>query len=139
MKGQESGQQEIEIAGKKLVEIAYRWDSIEAVPIYHITPMVEWNKAKEVGYYTHSSIEKEGFIHLSEIHQVHRVANYWYKDTIDPIVLEVDPSKLNVPLKYESGGGEEEFPHIYGVIQLDAIIKIIELTKNDEGSFEALK
>jgi len=139
MKGYTDKEQEIEIAGKKLLEIAYIWNEIIHQNIFHITSFSEWEKAKNQGYYEHPSLLKEGFIHCSSIHQVHRVANIWYKEYLHPVVLEVDPSKLKCELKYESGGNQEDFPHVYGRIPIESVVQIKELIKAANGNFTRLR
>jgi uncharacterized protein (DUF952 family) len=37
--------------------------------IYHITSKEAWQNAQAAGYYSHPSLETEGFIHCSEAHQ----------------------------------------------------------------------
>jgi uncharacterized protein (DUF952 family) len=93
--------------------------------IYHVTTKEEWNKAQEKGLYTAPSLETEGFIHCSEAQQVKGVLERYYSGKTDLVKLIIDTEKLESGLKYELAPSvNEEFPHVYGVINLDAVIKV---------------
>jgi uncharacterized protein (DUF952 family) len=96
-------------------------------------------KAQRQGYYEHPSLKLEGFIHCSERSQLLAVANRYFKKQSDLIVLEMDASQLEAPLRFENTtGGTELFPHVYGVISLDAILLIHSLEASENGVFEDL-
>lgn len=91
--------------------------------IFHIVPATEWEKALAKGFYEAPSLHSEGFIHCSEIHQVPGVLSRYYQGKQDLLQLTIDPSRLNSPLKLEwSPSVKENFPHIYGVLNTDAVI-----------------
>ena len=93
--------------------------------IYHITSKAEWEKAKKQGFYSHPSLEAEGFIHCSEEHQVAGVLERYYKGSKDLVKLVIQPENLAAPLKYERAPSvNEDFPHIFGYINLDAILEV---------------
>jgi uncharacterized protein (DUF952 family) len=96
--------------------------------IYHVTTSQEWKEAQQKGYYVAPSLETEGFIHCSEGNQVKGVLERYYSGKKDLLKLVIDTEKLQSPLKYELAPSvNEKFPHIYGTINLDSIIKIIEI------------
>ena len=83
--------------------------------IFHITTRAEWEAAARAGEYTAPSLATEGFIHLSNRHQVAGVANAVYRGVPDLVLLCVDPERLAAPLRYEPGEhADERFPHLYG-------------------------
>jgi uncharacterized protein (DUF952 family) len=85
--------------------------------ILHITTRSAWAAAEAAGRYEADSLATEGFIHLSEPHQVLRVADARFRGTTDDLVLlRVDPARLVAPLRHEVGEAEtgETFPHLYG-------------------------
>ena len=111
--------------------------------IYHITSRREWTEAQAKGEYVAPSLATEGFIHCSTISQVLSVANNFYKGQSDLILLVIDETLLSWTLKWEppSGGApppgvaeSEMFPHIFGAINLNAVIKTVDLESKD-GSF----
>jgi uncharacterized protein (DUF952 family) len=94
--------------------------------IYHITTKQEWHSAK--GFVSAPSLETEGFIHCSEEQQVKGVLERYYQGRTDILKLVIDPKKLASELKYELAPSiNENFPHIYGPINKDAIISVEEV------------
>lgn len=99
--------------------------------IYHITTEQDWEAAKRKGFYTAPSLETEGFIHTSEVQQVAGVLQRYYQGKTDLIKLVINTEKLTSELKYELAPSvNENFPHIYGPINLDAVIDVMELDKD---------
>ena len=93
--------------------------------IYHVSTNEEWQTALQQGFYEVPSLAEEGFIHCSKMEQVAGVLERYYKDQLGLLLLHIDESKLNVPLKYELAPSvNEEFPHIYGRLNLDAIAEV---------------
>ena len=70
--------------------------------IYHITTRNAALLARQTGEYRTESLDKDGFIHLSQIHQVLGVANAFYAGQKDLVILVVDTSRLKAELKYEA-------------------------------------
>jgi uncharacterized protein (DUF952 family) len=93
--------------------------------IYHVTTKQEWNVAKEKGFYTAPSLETEGFIHCSEAQQVDGVLKRYYQGKTGLLKLVINTQKLKSSLKYELAPSvNENFPHVYGPINLDAVIEV---------------
>ena len=96
--------------------------------IYHVTTKPEWEIAKQQGFYVAASLEQEGFIHCSKEHQVAGVLNRYFmgKDNLVKLVIETD--KLTNRLQYDLAPSiNEEFPHVYGPINLDAVVETVEI------------
>ena len=93
--------------------------------IYHVTTNKQWLLAQTAGYFEEPSLESEGFIHMSTNEQIAGVLERYYKNIPDLVLLHVDESKLTSDLKYElSPSINQEFPHIFGPINLDAVIAV---------------
>ncbi len=112
--------------------------------IYHITSRKAWEEAQAKGEYRADSLATEGFIHCSTLSQVLPVAHLYYKGQSGLILLEIEPALLSADLKWEppSGGAPPpgvpvgyQFPHVYGPIDLDAVIRVLELESNPDGTF----
>lgn len=109
--------------------------------IYHIATVADWEQAREDGAYTTSTrgrtLEQQGFIHASTAGQTARVANLFYKDAGEPlVVLVIDTDKLTSPLQHdEVPGWDEPFPHIYGPLNPDAVDAVIPLVAGPDGNF----
>lgn len=115
--------------------------------IFHITTSEAWKTAQNMGEYKTESLDTEGFIHASTITQVIKVANAFYHSYNELIVLSINPDKLLTDVKWEAPihpntqgsvivNNQEIFPHIYGVINLDAVVEILPLIKNNQGAWE---
>jgi uncharacterized protein (DUF952 family) len=108
--------------------------------IYHLTSHEDWTTAQNQPAYTAPSLEMEGFIHCSTAEQLLPVANAFYLEVEAPIVLVIDPERLAARLAWETPEGAdpfsaEEFPHIYGPINFDAVQAIAELEKGEGGLY----
>lgn len=112
--------------------------------IYHITARKAWNDALQQGEYRAESLGAEGFIHCSTGAQVLPVAENYYRGQRGLALLTIDPSLLSSELRWEppSGGGPppgvpegELFPHVYGPINRDAVVKVFDLEADPDGRY----
>lgn len=96
--------------------------------IYHVTTKDDWQQALAAGAYTHPSLAAEGFIHNSRKEQVQGVLDRYYSGKADLLLLHIDEAKLTHELKYELASSVNElFPHIFGPINIDAVVNVEEL------------
>lgn len=94
--------------------------------IYHITTAEEWKQANINGFYEAASLETEGFIHCSTETQVKGVLERYFKGKTNLLKLVIDTDKLTAELRFEPAPSiNEEFPHIYGTLNLDAVIGVL--------------
>lgn len=93
------------------------------------------------GSYAPTSLRDEGFIHCSTLAQVIDTANRFYRRQCGLVVLQIDESRLKPELKYEpptmkqGESAGELFPHLYGELNIDAVVKMVELRCEADGSF----
>lgn len=104
--------------------------------ILHITSKKAWLQARERGSYRHESLETEGFIHCSHPAQVIATANRFFCGQRELVLLEILPSLVRAEIKEESVPLHGDFPHIYGELNLDAVVRIINFEPNENGDFE---
>ncbi|MBS1508426.1 MAG: DUF952 domain-containing protein [Bacteroidetes bacterium] len=95
--------------------------------IYHIATPEDWNRSAGNGDYFPSGYPAEGFIHASTLAQVPGVVSRYYKSQKGLLLLEIDESKLTAPVRYEVSTAHERYPHIYGTINRNAVIKVTAL------------
>ena len=96
--------------------------------IYHVTTAAEWNAAKEKGSYSSAALPEEGFIHCSQEEQVAGVLDRYFVGKTGLVKLVIDTEKLQPPFIYEwSPSTTDTFPHVYGAINLDAVIAVEQL------------
>jgi uncharacterized protein (DUF952 family) len=108
--------------------------------IYHIAFAGDWARAAQAGEYTISTrgrtLAEQGFIHASDAHQVAGVANFLYPSDDGLIVLTIDTERLRSQVRYENApGSADSFPHIYGPINVDAVIATTPLDRGPDGRF----
>jgi uncharacterized protein (DUF952 family)/nucleoside 2-deoxyribosyltransferase len=102
--------------------------SSEPSRIFHLAERSTWALAKASGDYASStrdqSLAEVGFIHCSFEQQLGATATRFYSDA-DPdryVALVIDPSLLRARLVVEQAGNGELFPHIYGPLNVDAVV-----------------
>ena len=104
--------------------------------ILHITTDAGWAAARETGNLVAPSLADEGFIHCSTRAQVVATANRIFAGAGDLLLLEVDPSKLTATLKWERATDVgDDFPHIYGPLNVDAVVGTIDLPMDADGGY----
>jgi uncharacterized protein (DUF952 family) len=107
--------------------------------ILHICNKNTWEESLKNLKYEGDTLKTEGFIHCSTKEQVIEVANYIFKGKEDLILLAIDESKVTPEIKYEDAGNGKFYPHIYGPLNTDAVIKTFEFNSNKDGNFELPK
>jgi uncharacterized protein (DUF952 family) len=103
--------------------------------LYHIVPRADWEKAGD-GPYRAASLASEGFIHCSNHDQVARVANLFYADQADLLVLCIDAERLSATVRDEDVGTGERFPHVYGPIEREAVVEVTRLGRGPDGGWQ---
>jgi uncharacterized protein (DUF952 family) len=91
--------------------------------IYHIATQADWKLAQEKGFYQPLAFAKEGFIHACKEEQIAGVFDRYFKNQQKLIVLHIEERKLIPPHTFVfSAVTNDEFPHIFGHLNLDAVI-----------------
>lgn len=104
--------------------------------ILHITRREEWEKAKLAGLYRGDTLDTEGFIHCSTPTQVIKVANFRFRNQRHLVLLCIDSQKVEPDIRYEAAEEGELFPHVYGALNVDAVLKVVEFAPGEDGFFE---
>jgi len=104
--------------------------------LYHITEHETWQKNQQSDLYEPVNFSTDGFIHLSTRSQVIRTANRFYAGRKNLILLAIDPQLVTSAIIYENlEGGSEPFPHLYGRLNLSAVIQALDFPPVQDGSF----
>jgi uncharacterized protein (DUF952 family) len=112
--------------------------------LFHIASRSQWEDAWHREAYRAETFESEGFIHCSTIHQVLPVADAFFRGRQDLVLLLIDSSNVLAPLVYEAGAsvgrtsvGEmsECYPHLYGPLNLEAVLAVYDLLPDAHGRF----
>ncbi len=97
--------------------------------IFHITDQARWARSQAEGSHTGSTrdveLADEGYIHCSTASQVNGVLERFYVGVDGLLLLHVDETLLTSPLVTEQlDGAPEAFPHVYGPIDLAAVVHV---------------
>jgi uncharacterized protein (DUF952 family) len=104
--------------------------------LLHITNRETWLNAQRAGSYQADSLASEGFIHCSTPRQIVDTANRYYKGTRGLMLLEIDSTRVKSSLRWENlVGGTDLFPHIYGPLNLDAVVRVTPFEPGPDGLF----
>ena len=104
--------------------------------IFHIVDKDYWLNQVPSGEYLTRDLDSEGFIHCSDIHKVTHVANQIYKGVNNLILLCIDEDKIHSKVKWEDLYNlNYDYPHIYGTLNINAVISIYEFEPNEKGYF----
>ena len=111
--------------------------------ILHLAMPDDWAAAFAAREYRISTrgrtLDEEGFIHCSYPHQLDGVANRFYGDVAELLILHVDTGLLDAELRIEppADGVAELFPHVYGPIPIVAVVDTTLWRRGDDGVWRA--
>lgn len=101
--------------------------------IYKIVAESEWRAAEARGRYEGSAVDrKDGFIHFSTAAQAPETAARHFAGAENLLLVAVDASLLD--LRWEVSRGGDLFPHLYGVLPLDAVKRVEPLALCADGT-----
>ena len=106
--------------------------------LYHLADSGEWLAAAASGEYRMSTrgvtLAEQGFIHCSLRHQLRDVADRYYADAGDLVLLVIDTARVGSPIRYEAAAaGEQEYPHIYGPVPAGAVTSVLPVGRDQAG------
>jgi uncharacterized protein (DUF952 family) len=101
---------------------------MESEFIYHITTHKEWEQAKLNGAYKPVGFDNEGFIHCSIERQIAGVLERFYKGQTGLVKLKIEKARVSRPVLFELAVDLDElFPHIYGALNIDSVVDVINI------------
>ncbi len=113
--------------------------------IYHIVKEKYYLQQAGEKSYEPAGMEKSGFVHCALEESVIPVADDYYSEVDDKLILlKIDPLKLTSETRYEAASPAEGsgtlhvnsspvFPHVYGPIDNSAVVGIGVLLKTKNG------
>jgi uncharacterized protein (DUF952 family) len=102
--------------------------------IYKVLRAAEWREAQTNGAVVGSADDRrDGFIHLSTSDQLAGTLARHFAGEQGLIALEIATDRVNAGLKWEASRDGTLFPHLYGVLPLDAVIHAISIQQEIEG------
>lgn len=99
--------------------------------IYHVISQIDWEDVKKSEFYAPDSLIREGFIHFSLREQIPGVIERYYKDQTGLLVIKVEINKLKSKLEFEQVPDSGLFPHLYGKLNMNAVIGVYSILKDE--------
>ncbi|KQT60670.1 MULTISPECIES: DUF952 domain-containing protein [unclassified Aureimonas] len=105
-----------------------------SAPIYKIAPRALWREAEDKGRFEGAPVDlADGYIHFSTAAQVRETASKHFAGQADLVLVGIDPDRLGAALKWEPSRGGQLFPHLYGPLDLGAVLFAEELRIGPNG------
>ena len=105
--------------------------------ITHIAEQKDWETAAKRGEYRPASLAEEGFVHASTAYQTLMPANLFYSGRRGLVLLGIDQQRLRSEIRWEEPQPTvEAFPHIYGPLNIDAVVAVEQFDPSADGTFE---
>lgn len=102
--------------------------------IVHALPESAAATLETEGEYRPDSLEREGFVHCSKPGQIVAVADAVHAGEDDLVLLVLDEDLIDAPVRYEvPEGGESAFPHVYGPIDADWVVDVVDFPRDETG------
>jgi uncharacterized protein (DUF952 family) len=104
----------------------------------HLTPVDVWNGQRDRAEYLPEAFAAEGFIHCTDGEAlVVEVGNRYYtKDPRTFCLLSIDVARVLARTIYEDAA--QVYPHIYGPLNVDAVIDVRAVIRASDGAFLAI-
>ncbi len=105
--------------------------------IYKICPASAWREAERRGVFRGSADDiRDGFIHFSLASQVAETARKHFFGQTGLFLIEVDAAALGDALRWEPSRNDELFPHLYGELDLGAVIGVLDMRARSDGTHD---
>jgi uncharacterized protein (DUF952 family) len=105
--------------------------------IYKICPASAWREAERQGVYRGSADDvRDGFIHFSTASQVAETARKHFFGQTGLFLIEVDADALGQVLRWEHSRNDELFPHLYGELDLGAVLGVLGMRARSDGTHD---
>ncbi|MFF1543773.1 DUF952 domain-containing protein [Streptomyces sp. NPDC058291] len=115
--------------------------------IYHVVPLDDWS-AEPDRPYAPASLAREGFVHCSPDEETTlTIADAFYRTAPRPLLaLVLDETRLTARCVWEAAapapppGVQEDtrFPHVFGPLDRDAVVRVLEVRWDEHGRATAL-
>jgi uncharacterized protein (DUF952 family) len=110
--------------------------------IYHVVPKDAWD-ARPDAPYAPASLQDDGFVHCSpDEASTLAVVNAFYRDAPRPLLaLLLDEGRLGARCVWEAAdpapppgvADSTLFPHVFGPLDRDAVVRVLEVRWDEEG------
>jgi uncharacterized protein (DUF952 family) len=103
--------------------------------IYKICPEMLWREAETNGEFRGAPVDlTDGYIHLSTAAQVRETAAKHFASQSDLVLVALEAALLEDALRWEPSRGGDRFPHLYGPLDLAAVVWVSPLPLGPDGA-----
>jgi len=103
--------------------------------VYKVMSAAELAQLRRDGVFRGSPVDvADGYIHLSRESQLAGTLDRHFRGVEGLTLVAVDLSQLGDTVRWEPSRGGELFPHIYGVLPLDAVASAAPLQRTADGA-----
>jgi uncharacterized protein (DUF952 family) len=111
-------------------------DRVRPARLVHLAEKPVWVAAAGRATYIPREWDRDGFIHLSAIHQVLTPANRFYRGREDLVALVLDAHYLGAAVVWEPGTDTDElFPHLYAALPAESVLTEVDFPPQADGTF----
>ncbi|EGG83289.1 hypothetical protein HMPREF9477_01050 [Lachnospiraceae bacterium 2_1_46FAA] len=104
--------------------------------ILHCIKEKLYEEMREDRYFGKVLLKNNPFIHCSSIEYFWRVSPHFDNEKEKLVLLVIDTDNLDVPVKWEDlEGCGREYPHIYGLVKMEAIKNVLPYLKKEDGTW----
>ena len=103
--------------------------------VYHLVPRAAWEASDPATDYVPAAFAAEGFIHCTDgADELAATANrHFSRLEGDLLALVLDPDRITSEIRYEDA--RRVYPHIYGPLNRDAILRVLVMPRAADGRF----
>jgi uncharacterized protein (DUF952 family) len=101
---------------------------------YKVMSATELDQMQRDGIFRGSPADiADGYIHLSCGSQLAATLDKHFSGVADLVLAAVDLSRLGDTVRWEPSRGGQLFPHVYGVLTVDAVVSVAPLERTPDG------
>lgn len=92
---------------------------------FKILTSAQWAEFQAANVFTGAPVDiADGYIHLSAADQLQGTLDKHFAGQIGLVIAEVDLQRLQDIVRWEVSRGGALFPHLYGVLPMEAVISV---------------
>lgn len=104
---------------------------------YKVMTESELDELHRAGEFRGSRLDvTDGFIHLSSGAQLAETVNKHFRGIDGLVIVAVDLARLGDIVRWEPSRDEQFFPHIYGLLPMEAVVAAVKLERMADGSIK---
>jgi uncharacterized protein (DUF952 family) len=103
--------------------------------VYKVMSAAESEQMQRDGEFRGSAVDiADGYIHLSRGSQLAATVDRHFNGVSGLMLVAVDLSLLSDTVRWEPLRGGQLFPHIYGVLPVEAVVSVMALERTPDGA-----